>query len=86
MEYRVSSTDAAAAPDASDAVATAAAAAVAAAAAALDDEESYHGTPHILNIEYHNSSVIEYAYYCFKLYLSVYNCFKFPRYIIGLHA
>ena len=86
MEYRVSSTDAAAAPEASVAVAAAAAAAVAAAAAALNEEERYHETSHNLNIGYYNSSVIEYTYYCFKLYLSVCNCFKFPRYIIGLHA
>ena len=61
LEYRVSSTDAAAAAEASVAVAAAAAAAVAAAAAALDEEASYHGTPHNLNMEYYNSSVIEYA-------------------------
>ena len=61
LEYRVSSTDAAAAPEASVAVAAAAAAAVAAAAAALDDDECYHGIPHNLNIGYYSSSVIEYA-------------------------
>ena len=77
MEYRASITDVAAAPDAADAVAAAAAAAVAAAAAALDEEESYHGTPHILNIGYHNSSDIEYVYYSFKLYLSVCNYYKY---------
>ena len=75
MEYRANITDVAAAADAS---------AAAAAAVAPDDDESYHGTPHIINIEYLNSSVIKYAYYILKSYLSVCNYCKYFIYILVL--